>query len=619
MAQNTNVSLAVIRYSRADFTALRAVMSKVAIERILDLYYCEDDRDLLGLETTADLRLRMDKMRDFLIQRASDANPHVAEFLQDARRTSLWSPKAIDFLVQAADMKMSSPRPEDPLTFWFRRQITDRFKEEGCKTIEELATMVNRRGHGWYRPIPRLGKRKAQALVSWIQGQRSISDLIDGKSLVPAEEHSTRVILDPNMLSLVPFERIELPSQFSGQNGINRCPDFCLIEASDDRAAIDAYLTKHYESPKTYRSYQKELERYLLWCIFCRRKPMSSILGEDCEAYKLFLENPDRSWVGDEKPYLRAHRRSPNWRPFGPQLSAESRCYAVRIIRSFHTYLVNVRYLAGNPWMAVKDPKVTKRTNKIRIEKAIPTTLWAKLAGSGGIFDNLCTTPNDELAQRYPMPGAEKWFASQLRVARAAILLMGESGLRREEAASATRGNLKPAPESAKGFWELTVIGKGDKERTVFFPGRVVDAIRAHWDDRGTPFDFAKDTAPLFAPVMVPSTQTSKDRHLSTYDQDGLLVENHYTPDAFGNLVSTTLTRISEDSYLDLSYSERSSLAAASAHALRHTFGTKAVADNKPLDVVRFLMGHASLDTTSIYVQAPRKRAIEELEKDYEE
>jgi hypothetical protein len=51
----------------------------------------------------------------------------------------------------------------------------------------------------------------------------------------------------------------------------------------------------------------------------------------------------------------------------------------------------------------------------------------------------------------------------QWRAVRAAILLMGDSGLRREEAASARRENL-PAPFYGtldRPVWELTLVGKG--------------------------------------------------------------------------------------------------------------------------------------------------------------
>ncbi len=56
----------------------------------------------------------------------------------------------------------------------------------------------------------------------------------------------------------------------------------------------------------------------------------------------------------------------------------------------------------------------------------------------------------------------------------------------------------------------------------------------------------------------------------------------------------------------------RMALAALSPHAFRHTFGTQAVANAVPLDVVQKVLGHASLQTTSIYVQAEQQRIMQE-------
>ena len=53
----------------------------------------------------------------------------------------------------------------------------------------------------------------------------------------------------------------------------------------------------------------------------------------------------------------------------------------------------------------------------------------------------------------------------------------------------------------------------------------------------------------------------------------------------------------------------------ASTHWLRHTFGSHAVADKAPLDVVQYILGHNSLETTSIYVTAERSRRIKEMRR----
>jgi integrase len=53
----------------------------------------------------------------------------------------------------------------------------------------------------------------------------------------------------------------------------------------------------------------------------------------------------------------------------------------------------------------------------------------------------------------------------------------------------------------------------------------------------------------------------------------------------------------------------------ASAHWLRHTSASTAVAAGVPLDVVGALLGHASLTTTSQYVHAELHRVAKEMKK----
>jgi integrase len=65
-----------------------------------------------------------------------------------------------------------------------------------------------------------------------------------------------------------------------------------------------------------------------------------------------------------------------------------------------------------------------------------------------------------------------------------------------------------------------------------------------------------------------------------------------------------------------LPLNERNRLAGASTHWLRHTFGTRAIARDVPMDVIQAQMGHASIQTTTaIYGRAPIKRRVDELGK----
>ena len=133
----------------------------------------------------------------------------------------------------------------------------------------------------------------------------------------------------------------------------------------------------------------------------------------------------------------------------------------------------------------------------------MPADLWRRLRDE---LDARCTEEN---------------AASQWRALRATILLMGDSGLRREEAASARRENLKPSVYGTleRPVWELTIVGKGQRERTVPVSAATLEALRAHWADRGRDFDGAAIgsagalAGPLLGPVIIPWTDASRRRH----------------------------------------------------------------------------------------------------------
>ncbi|SAL00158.1 integrase [Caballeronia arationis] len=243
----------------------------------------------------------------------------------------------------------------------------------------------------------------------------------------------------------------------------------------------------------------------------------------------------------------------------------------------------------------------------MKIERALPAKLWRKLRG--------------ELDARSTEAGDSRSTA-QWRAVRAAILLMGDSGLRREEAASARRENLRPSSYGTleRAVWELTLIGKGQRERTVPVSAATLVALRAHWADRAKDFDGAAEeeqkNGPLLGPVVIPWTDASRRRHRAGESGDGQHAnEAGYTADGLNRLISRMLTELVE-TIDDLSLDERRRLGQANAHAFRHTFGTQSVADDVPVDVVQKVLGHASLQTT-IYVQAEKQRVVEEVARYY--
>jgi integrase len=160
--------------------------------------------------------------------------------------------------------------------------------------------------------------------------------------------------------------------------------------------------------------------------------------------------------------------------------------------------------------------------------------------------------------------------------------------------------------------WTLTIIGKRRKLRTVPVSGATHAALRTHWADRGRDFDDPRAQGPLIAPLWIPATHTALERHDANSDKTDQKDEVAYTVDALGRLVRRAMQRLTKESAALTAFSadDLVQLANTSAHAFRHTFGTRAVAREMPTDVVQAILGHASLQTTSIYVRAERQRML---------
>lgn len=604
MAQHTQVARALRRYTRTDYTALRArLANRLSAETVLRLYYNEDELSERGIHSVAGVDRHLDDMRDDLISRLVDSNPFVADALASARSKGVWSKAAIDFLVAAADQK-STPRPQDAISAWFLPIAAKRLKSDGHATMADLINCIRVRGAGWFRPIPCIGEGKAAKIHAWLlQHKDTLGDI---PLLTVADDSLTQsapVLIAPDSTNMVPLERMYLAAQLDGRDGINRNAQRPLVQAANDLEILKTYLYKHRENPKTYRAYQKELERFLLWCIKVRKKPLSSVLVEDCEAYKDFLAAIPDDWIAS-----RQKRNSPRWRPFAGQISRNSCKFAITILRTFFAWAIDIRYLSGNPWVAVAQPKTHAGRPNIQIEKALPAALWEKLSAEDGILDELATMGIDALRRRYPMRGiaGQLPLDAQWRLVRATLLLIGHTGIRREEAALATRDHLKPYPDQP-GLYELAILGKRSKWRDVFLPNRVVDAISAHWRDRDEDFSFGMSKSFLLSPVIIPPTALAQEKHATPHATGGFSPEGIYT------LVTTALKRIADDESFDLTDDERVCLRRTGVHAFRHTYGKAAVAGEVPLDVVQQTLGHASLSTTTIYTQSEKKRKASEM------
>ncbi|WP_175836249.1 site-specific integrase [Burkholderia multivorans] len=582
-------------YTRTEFTALRARVKGLPIATIARLYFDPDEHEPLDVE-----RL-LRTMRDDLVSIAlREGSPVLVEHLQASirkYREPRLTPVSLQMIERAAgDWAKAAPAAGHAIARWFRPLIAQRLADVDVHTLGELIAYCNRRGGSWWRSVPRIGVGRARAVVGWLRrhadtlGETVAVDVDAVDPLVAAP--GTRVV--PRRDQLVPIHRLQMPQDLAGTRGENRAPTFPYIAAAHDLDAVFAYLHRYDGQAATQRAYWRELERFVLWCLLERRRPLSSILVDDCEAYKAFLASPSDAFRGPRAP-----RGSGRWRPFALEpLSLDSQRYAVRALRAAFDWLVKVRYLAGNPWVGVTDPKPLKRATTLQVQRALPIDVWARV--------------RLELAERSEGQGPH---GPDWRIARALILLMGDAGLRIEEAVTVRRDGLQwwPADDATPATWLLRVIGKGNKERFVPVTDDTIEALRAHWHDRGLNFDAGAADRPLVAPTVIPPTPAGRDKFGVTATGEVTRVAG-YTPRAARRVVARALERLIEQ-LPELDEASRRQLARTSPHAFRHTFGTQSAAAGTALEVLQQMLGHASLATTTIYVNAEQQRMRQEAAK----
>ena len=141
-----------------------------------------------------------------------------------------------------------------------------------------------------------------------------------------------------------------------------------LIDAKNDAEAVSTFLNEYKDSSETLRSYSKEIERLLLWCINIAKINIASLRRNHLLEYQEFLKDPKpkKIWCGSSTGrQTKDGSINQNWRPFVKGLGNSSINKAMTILDSFFNYLVQSNYLIGNP-LAVDRRR--KKRNQVETE-----------------------------------------------------------------------------------------------------------------------------------------------------------------------------------------------------------------------------------------------------------
>ena len=285
------------------------------------------------------------------------------------------------------------------------------------------------------------------------------------------------------------------------------------------------------QSPLTISEYYLDLRMFLRFIKLMRNDmPISTDLETiDIKDVDLnFIRSIDTSEIFDFLSYLA------NDRPINPDnpapehgISASSRARKLSAIKSFYKYLtVRTKQLTENPVADLEYPK---------LRKSLPKYLTMEQSAA--------------LLQAVSGPNEKRDYAI--------LMLFLNCGIRRSELVGL---NLTDVYED-----RIRVVGKGNKERFVYFGSACRKAIDAYLVERQE--KVLSDNKALFG---------SRDN-------------NRISVTAVHRLVKKALMQAGLDSTL------------FSAHKLRHTAATMMLSGGVDVKTVQEVLGHENLNTTQIY------------------
>lgn len=161
---------------------------------------------------------------------------------------------------------------------------------------------------------------------------------------------------------------------------------------------------------------------------------------------------------------------------------------------------------------------------------------------------------------------------------RAILETFFSTGMRISELVSLNREQIKLA--QGKSDFELAIVGKGQKTRTVYFSTRALEWIRKYLQTR------KDDYKPLF--INYRTRQGAEKRLTPRYIEK---VMKHYIIKA-GLPLNTT------------------------PHVLRHTFATDLLSQGVDIRILQEFLGHKSITATQIYTHVTSKK-LREIHKEF--
>ncbi|MBP0623522.1 integrase [Cupriavidus sp. LEh25] len=511
-----------VSLTRSEFAAVRAYVQGMPAAMVVGRYLADDgDDDAVesALRTLLELRDRMVQLAH-LHGRADLAELLVA----GPGRSNRGMDRRVDALAELERLGTAAPRAEHGVELWFGPSLARRLRSAEIITISALIALINVRGTGWWRRVPRIGALAGLAINRWLAEHRELVRNPRGQPMLAAHVGNrtplARGALAPDMPHLLPLELL------AGDAGA--APPCPFARGLD---VVRKWL--HASAPPagaTFAAYRKEAERLLLWSAIERRKGLAALDQQDREAYLAFLADPQPAarWCGPRAP-----RQVGAWRPFTGPLGEASRRHSMRVLAALWA------------WMGRNGYDSTAR--------------WLPTGGSdrrGAVAMGVVPAAGDEASGLDSRTAAGEGFVGDIALARFTAWLENECARpdgSRYRAAAAAVALLRECRPRFAGLVALrwndlrlldrvpeTNADEAPVDHRLALSETALAALRRHWQDRGLDLVVpAAADVPLLGPPAAPPTRRAQRK----------LASMHYPPYSVRGLhalLSAAITRYRE-------------------------------------------------------------------------
>ena len=592
VAEGLEVATAAERYLGIEHGHQAVTAHRVVVDGLRAIARRRGDRDwrLIGLLIRPPKASSKPSLEDFMAERDLDgwSEAEVLEMYAEAypddqrtERRNRLRVRQLELLKQLEFSSSETPQLSDRLDGWLAPEMAGHLQRCGLLLLGDLHDLIQKGGR-WWSGIPAMGQGKAQRLRDHVYAllphlaimPRPFAEALTrpfaaamGALSSPAAASLGSGPHTPGAFSaattLPPLSSPALPSPV-----VASVPAFGSDSlepvAETDAGAVEAWVLARAGATATAKAYLREGRRLLIWLQTEQRRGFKQMRAEDCRSYMAFLAHVPPQW--SSKTNVAA--LSPGWAPFRGPLSVSSQRHAVVICTALFDWLVTVGYLSRNPWQLVNRRLGDDRAVDSLDSRAFTPEAWREILRCIGA--------------EHPSPARHRMLF--------VLQFVEGTGLRAAELLGAKLSDLKPH----KGGWVMQVHGKGSRNRVIAVPSQSVQALHDYLAARhldwpnGTASEtplLASATDPM-APITYPALYQTVKRWLAKAIRQSALPPH-----------------------------EQATALRASPHWLRHTFGTRAVERQAPIEAVQRQLGHADPRTTMRYARTQIDRLQSEMEK----